>query len=126
MKITHIGVYVKDLEKSKHFYTNYFKGVSNEKYSNTDGFSSYFLTFEDGASLEIMHHTNLEILPVIDKSTGWSHLAFSVESRENVVALTARIVADGYILYSPLRETGDGYFESCVSDPDGNRIEITI
>jgi len=126
MKITHIGVYVTDLERSKDYYTKYFKGVSNEKYSNAEGFSSYFLTFEDGASLEIMHHKDLETFPVIDKSTGWSHLAFSVESRESVVALTAKIVADGYILYSPLRETGDGYFESCVADPDGNRVEITI
>jgi len=24
------------------------------------------------------------------------------------------------------RHTGDGYFESVVLDPDGNRIEITI
>ncbi|MDY7028447.1 MAG: glyoxalase/bleomycin resistance/extradiol dioxygenase family protein, partial [Spirochaetota bacterium] len=28
-------------------------------------------------------------------------------------------------IVSEPRRTGDGYFESCVLDPEGNRIEIT-
>ena len=34
MKITHVGIYASDLEKSKEYYTHYFGGKSNEKYDN--------------------------------------------------------------------------------------------
>lgn len=125
MKITHIAVYSKDLEKSKEFYTKYFNGTSNNKYENSEGFSSYFVTYNSGANLEIMSHVLLEEREPKDKVNGWSHVAFSVGTAEKVVELTERIVSDGFELLSPPRRTGDGYFESCVSDPDGNRVEIT-
>jgi lactoylglutathione lyase len=125
MNITHIAVYVKDLEKSKEFYTKYFNGKSNNKYENSKGFSSYFITFDSGANLEIMSHTLLEEREPKDKVNGWSHIAFSVGTSEKVIELTEKIVSDGYKLLSPPRRTGDGYFESCIADPDGNRVEIT-
>ena len=55
-----------------------------------------------------------------------SHIAFSVGSREEVIRLTNQLIEDGYLIYSNVRETGDGYFESCISDPFGNRVEITV
>lgn len=124
--ITHVAVYAIDLERSKDFYVKYFNGTPNEKYQNTKGFSSYFVTFSSGARLEIMGHTHLENCESKEMVNGWSHIAFSVGSKENVLKLTQQIVADGYTLLSPPRSTGDGYFESCVADPDGNRVEITI
>lgn len=124
--ITHIALYTKDLEKSRNFYVTYFNGNCSELYKNKSGFSSYFVSFDSGVRLEIMNHVELETRPVMDKVNGLSHIAFSVGSEENVLALTERIVADGYELYSPPRQTGDGYFESCVADPDGNRVEITV
>lgn len=123
--ITHAAVYAKDIEKMKVYYTKYFDGISNDRYSNSKGFSSYFISFSSGARLEIMHHTELTERPVTNPTNGWSHLAFSVGSRDAVIQLTEQITSDGYELYSPPRETGDGYFESCVSDPEGNRVEIT-
>ena len=123
--ITHAAVYTPDLERSKAFYMKYFNAESNAKYENSKGFSSYFLTFSEGARLEIMSHTELLHREALDKVTGINHLAFSVGSKENVITLTERIINDGYELLSPPRSTGDGYFESCVADPDGNRIEIT-
>lgn len=123
--ITHVAVYVTDLEKSKDYYCNYFEGKSNDKYVNSKGFSSYFITFSSGIRLEIMANTELEYREPKDKVNGFSHIAFSVGSKENVLTLTEKIVGDGFTLLSPPRETGDGYFESCVSDPDGNRVEIT-
>ncbi len=123
--ITHVAVYAKDLEKSKEYYMKFFGGISNQKYTNSKGFSSYFISFSSGIRLELMAHVELEDREPKDKVNGWSHIAFSVGSKENVIKLTEMIVADGYILYSPPRETGDGYYESCVADPDGNRVEIT-
>lgn len=125
-KISHIAVYVTDLEQTKNFYTKFFQGTSNNIYKNTEGFSSYFLQFDDEVSLELMHHKCLEKRPVIDRSTGYSHFAFSVGSEEAVLSLTQKISEAGFEIYSQPRKTGDGFFESCVADPDGNRVEITI
>ena len=58
--------------------------------------------------------------------TGYIHIAFSVGSAENVDALTQKLEQDGYPIISHPRTTGDGYYESCVLDPDGNQIEITV
>ena len=72
-----------------------------------------------------MSHTLLEDRQPKDKVNGWSHIAFGVGTKEKVIELTEQIVSDGFKLLSPPRKTGDGYFESCISDPDGNRVEIT-
>jgi lactoylglutathione lyase len=42
-----------------------------------------------------------------------------------VDALTARLARDGFTVLDGPRRTGDGYYESVVLDPDGNRVEIT-
>ena len=125
VSITHVAIYTVDLERLKMFYQKYFFAESNTKYQNDSGFSSYFLTFSSGAKLEIMSHENLEQREVIDKVNGLSHIAFSVGTKDEVIEVTERIVNDGYQLLSPPRYTGDGFFESCVADPDGNRVEIT-
>lgn len=49
----------------------------------------------------------------------------SVGSEDEVRARTERLRADGFTIASEPRRTGDGYFESIVLDPDGNRLEIT-
>ena len=124
--ITHVAIYTTDLERLKVFYQEYFDAKSNTKYENDKGFSSYFLTFSSGARVEIMSHTELKDREIEDRIPGLSHIAFSVGTKENVIVLTKRIISDGYTLLSQPRYTGDGYFESCISDPDGNRVEITI
>ena len=40
--------------------------------------------------------------------------------------LTERLRQDGYAVLGEPRTTGDGYYESVVADPEGNRVEITI
>lgn len=109
------------------FYEKYFDAVCNEKYSsvNNPGFESYFLTIGGETKLEIMTHTKLKKVDIESMVNGICHIAFSVGSREAVMDITNRLVADGYKLNSPARVTGDGYFESNICDPDGNYIEIT-
>ena len=58
-------------------------------------------------------------------AVGYAHIALSVGSRADVEALTERMRGDGVRIVSAPRQTGDGYFESVVEDPDGNVVEIT-
>ncbi len=126
MKIEHIAVYTNKLEELKDFYVKYFKATSNDMYHNPiKGFSSYFLTFESGARLELMY-VNALADNISDKRLGFIHLAFSVGSADKVDELTNQLREDGFEIIGNPRTTGDGYYESCVKDVDGNIIEITI
>lgn len=127
MKIMHIAMYVKDLETTKNFFMKYFGATSNEGYhnKNTD-FRSYFLSFDDGAQLEIMNKPYMADEEKSLNRTGLVHIAFSVGSKEKVDELTAKLKIDGYEVISGPRTTGDGYYESCILGPENNQIEITI
>jgi hypothetical protein len=57
---------------------------------------------------------------------GYAHIAISVGSKVKVDSLTDKIRNAGYEVASESRITGDGYYESCVLDPEGNLIEITV
>ncbi len=127
MRIEHIAMYVKDLEKARDFFVKYFGAVSNAGYHNqTTDFRSYFLSFEDGARLEIMNRPDMEDRGTAMAGTGYIHMAVSTGSREAVDALTERLRADGYQVASGPRTTGDGYYESCIVGIEGNQIEITV
>ena len=127
MKIEHVAMYVNDLEKTKEFFEKYFDGTPNDLYHNPKtGFRSYFISFEDGARLEIMNKPELADEPKDLKRTGFIHLSISVGSKEAVDELTARLKADGYEVISGPRTTGDGYYESSVIGIEGNQIEITV
>ena len=127
MKIEHIAMYVTDLEAARDFFRTYFQAVSNEGYHNkTTNFRSYFLSFGDGARLEIMHKPQMEDAPKTLNRTGLAHIAFSVGSKEAVDALTRRLKEDGYDIISGPRTTGDGYYESCIVALEDNQIEITV
>ena len=127
MKIEHIAMYVKDLEKTKTFFEIYLNARANAGYHNpkTD-FRSYFLSFDDEARLEIMNKPQMQDSPKALTQTGYIHIAFSVGSKEKVDELTAKLKEDGYEIISGPRITGDGYYESCVVGIEGNQIEITV
>lgn len=127
MKIEHAAVYVRDLEGARAFFQTYFGAVSGSLYQNpTTGFSSYFLTFEEGSRLELMTLPRLEMGEGAGPRTGYARLALSVGSREAVDQLTGRLRQAGYPVLSGPRTTGDGYYESCIAGAEGLRIEITI
>ena len=126
MRIEHAAMYVNDIEAEKEFFTRYFGAAAGEMYHNKNtGFSSYFLSFDGGARLELMTAPELQDMDKPGLRTGFAHLAFSVGSCKEVDALTERLREDGYAVVSGPRVTGDGYYESCVLDAEGNRIEMT-
>ena len=129
MRIEHFAIWTTDLERLRAFYEQHFGAVSGNKYKNLKtNFESYFLTFSDGARLELMTRPDLaaSTAPSTTLIVGYAHLALSVGSLDQVNALTDKLRAAGVSVTGEPRWTGDGYYESVVLDPDGNHIEITI
>lgn len=124
MQLDHIALWTEQLEELRAFYVRYFGGASNDKYSNpAKGFESYFVAFGDGCRLEIMRRKDITDRHA-EPRLGICHFAFGCDSRGEVLALTELLRSDGHPILGEPRTTGDGYFESVVADPDGNRIEI--
>ncbi len=127
MRIDHLAIWTEDLEAMKDFYVRFFGLVANDKYHNPrKSFTSYFLSFEGGARIELMHRED-----IVDKSDsqgnaiGLTHFAISLGSKQKVDELTERIRQAGYEVVGEPRTTGDGYYESVIADPEGNWVEIT-
>ena len=127
MKIEHIAMYVNELEAARDFFVTYLGGRSNDGYhnKNTD-FRSYFISFADGARLELMTKPKMVDQEKSLNRTGYAHIAFSVGSKERVDSLTAELKDAGFEVVSGPRTTGDGYYESCIVDLEGNQIELTV
>jgi lactoylglutathione lyase len=128
VKIDHVALWSEDIERLAAFYVTYFGARAGERYVNAaKGFTSRFLTFSDGARLELMQTSQLSPVPHLPgaQRMGLTHVALSLGSEAEVDALSARLRADGVPLIDGPRRTGDGYYESVVLDPDGNRIELT-
>lgn len=127
MRIEHVAMYVNNLEAARDFFIKYLGASSNDGYHNQKtGFRSYFLSFSDGARLEVMNKPQMDDAEKTLARTGLIHIAFSVGSRERVDELTEELKRDGYEVVSGPRTTGDGYYESCVIGIEGNQIEITV
>jgi lactoylglutathione lyase len=129
MTLEHVAIWTSDLERLKAYYQKYFGGIPNEKYTNEKrGFHSYFLSFKSGARLELMMMASI---PANQNDTikaqhlGIIHLAFGMDSMEDVDAKAKELQKDGYPILSGPRKTGDGYYEFETLDPDGNRLEVT-
>jgi len=107
---------------------SYFGAIAGDDYVNSaKGFRSCFLEFGEGARLEAMTTTTLSpvsLEPGVQRM-GLTHLAMAVGSAARVNELTERLRLQGFPVLDGPRTTGDGYYESVVLDPDGNRIEIT-
>ena len=129
MHIEHLAIWTQDIQALKDFYCTWFQAKADPRYTNEQKkFESYFLTFPSGARLELMVSAALSQSSPDqgEPRPGYAHIAFSVGSEVEVDAVTQRLRNAGYIILDGPRHTGDGYYESVVQDPDGNRVEITV
>ena len=126
MPIEHVAIWTSRLEALTEFYVRFFAARPGPPYrSATRPFESVFLAFPSGARLELMRLPDLGPAAGPAPRVGLAHLAFSVGSRAEVDRLTEALRAAGVTVEGAPRTTGDGYYESVVLDPDGNRLELT-
>lgn len=103
MRISIVGMFVKDLEKAKDFFVSYFGAQVHAVYNEEEnGFYSYILKFDEGPKLELMTKPEIVDEKKDPNRTGFVHICLKVESREKLDEITERFKADGYqILYEP-------------------------
>jgi lactoylglutathione lyase len=129
MTLEHVAIWTNRLEELKKYYETFFGAKSNQKYTNPQKqFESYFLTFESGARLEIMKMPNIpdnQNDTVKKQHLGIIHLAFGVDTMQEVDEKAETLKKAGFPILSGPRKTGDGYYEFETLDPDQNRLEVT-
>ncbi len=128
MRISHIAIRAENIELLKNFYVKYFDLKPGPKYYNEKkNFTSYFLfTSGEDTAIELIHQPGTEkVFHNSDRNAGFAHIAISLGSREEVDTMTERFRSGGHPVLSEPRVTGDGYYESVISDPEGNLIELT-
>ena len=129
MILEHVAIWTTQLEALKNYYIKYFDARPNNKYTNHQKkFQSYFLSFKSGARLELMTMPGIPANQndtLQKQHTGIIHLAFGVNTMDEVNAKAKELETDGFLILSGPRKTGDGYYEFETLDPDNNRIEVT-
>ena len=123
MKLEHIAIWTRDIERLAAFWQEAFGGTVGPLYEsrNQVGFRSRFVTLPGGLRLELMS-SPAHAAPETADRTGLAHIALSLGDEAAVDEAAERLAAH---LVAPPRRTGDGYYEAIVRDPDGNLIELT-
>lgn len=118
-RVDHLAMWVTDLARARAFYERWFHAMPGAIYSSSHRpFRSYFMTFGQGARLELMTTPG--------EPPRLAHIALATGSRDAVDLLFKRMKADGIQTLSEPRQTGDGYYEAVVGDSEGNLVEITV
>ena len=99
MKLHHIAIWTFRLEELKDFYVRFLGGTSNEKYINPKkGFESYFISFDEGPTLELMSRVDVQNTPIEENRRGLTHLAFTFPSKEEILRFTEEMRSEGYTI----------------------------
>jgi len=127
MKLEHVAIWTNQLELLRDFYVKFLNGTVSSKYTNpTNSFESYFISFENGARLELMQKPGIpdNRNSTLDQYQGIIHLAFEVKDMAEVDRQATVFRSAGFTILRGPRKTGDCYYEFETLDPDNNRLEI--
>lgn len=104
MTLEHVAIWTDKLEALKDYYSKYFDATPNDKYTNNKKqFQSYFLTFKSGARLKIMTMPNIPKNlndTVLKQHIGIIHLAFGVDTKQEVEEKAKQLKEDGFVILS--------------------------
>jgi HAD superfamily hydrolase (TIGR01509 family) len=116
LALDHVALEVRDLFAMELFYRKAlgFRPTYHYVSRNTPGLRTVFLE-RDGLSLELLERPR--------PSAAGGHLALAVEDVDGLSARLAALDLPGARL-SPPRDTGDGYREAVLHDPEGNVVEL--
>lgn len=96
MKLHHIAIWTFRLEELKDFYVRFLDGTSNEKYINPKkGFESYFISFDEGPTLELMSRADVQNTPIEENRRGLTHLRSHFPARRRFFALRKKCAPKG-------------------------------
>jgi len=127
MRIEHLAIWTYNLEGLRNFYMHYFDASASDVYHNhSKEYQSYFLSFDGECRLELMQMPNIPKSKndPVKQFSGLVHFSIQTGSISRVKEITEDLRKDGFKIVSEPRITGDGYYESVILDPDGNRVEI--
>ncbi|MEV4688681.1 VOC family protein [Microbacterium sp. LWH3-1.2] len=120
----HLGVTVEDLPRAVAQFDPVLTALGMERTDSDTGVAWYV---EDETELILFPARETGTRPHRHGSVGWQHLAFAVDSRDEVDRLHAIALAAGW---SPVREPklyprfNERYYASFVEDDNGIRIEF--
>jgi catechol 2,3-dioxygenase-like lactoylglutathione lyase family enzyme len=114
-EVDHIGIYIKDLERSLGFYDKVFGFPVHHRMEA--GVSKIAFLDIGGCLLELIQRTGA---PCEAPEGSWSHVAIHIDDYDNLVS---KLEAMGLELRK--RTLDDGSRITFFKDPDGHDIEIT-
>lgn len=120
----HITTGVSDLKKSITFYDALFDALGWESHSQDEYAKAYS---NDSFSYWIIQLDKPEQQQRNDNTTGYNHLAFSVDSKDEVDTIHQLLQNIGAVIDIPPRaypEYSDTYYAVFFFDPDGTRLEV--
>jgi HAD superfamily hydrolase (TIGR01509 family) len=123
MKIDHIGIEVRDLYTAELFYRKVLGFVPIYRYvsGNSPGLRTVFLE-RQGAKLELLERPRDESF-LFRRTVSPNHFSLSVDDVDAFYRQLVSVALPAISLRPP-RDTGDGFREMELRDPEGNVIEI--
>ena len=122
MRISNIGLMVKDLEKAKAFFEDYFGATVHAEYEEDNGYKSYIMKFDENPKIELMTKPEIVDVKKDRNDAGYIHICIKVDSKEKFEEILNKTKENGYeILYEPDTVGGSEFRAIMLED---NIIEV--
>ena len=122
MRISNVGLMVKDLEGARKFFEDYFGASVHAQYNEDNGYRSYIMKFDENPKIELMSKPEVIDAQKDKNNAGYIHICIKVDSKEKFEEILAKVKADNYeVLYEPSTVGGQEFRAICFED---NIIEV--